>query len=180
MGSVEAPTRLTGGCQCGAVRYVLTARPAAASICHCRMCQKAGGAPFMAFTGGVRQERFVFTRGAPAIYRSSEIAERGFCALCGTPLTYRLIGRDRISVTIGSLDRPAEVAPTEQLGVEFRAALVRSPRRASRVADRELVECDQCRGGWQPPASRPRLSTGSPDGGNQELGAAARRRRRTV
>ena len=106
MGSVEAPTRLTGGCQCGAVRYELTARPRGASICHCRMCQKAGGAPFMAFTGGVRQEHFVFTRGEPAIYRSSEIAERGFCAFCGTPLTYRLIGRDRISVTIGSLDQP--------------------------------------------------------------------------
>ena len=118
MSSVEAPTRLTGGCQCGAVRYVLTARPTGSSICHCRMCQKAGGAPFMAFTGGVRQERFVFTRGAPAIYRSSEIAERGFCAVCGTPLTYRLIGRDRISVTIGSLDSPADVAPTAQLGVE--------------------------------------------------------------
>ena len=118
MGSVEAPTCLTGGCQCGAVRYELTARPTGASICHCRMCQKAGGAPFMAFTGTVRQERFVFTRGAPAIYRSSEIAERSFCAICGTPLTYRLFGRDRVSVTIGSLDRPAEVAPTQQLGIE--------------------------------------------------------------
>ena len=118
MGSVEAPTRLTGGCQCGAVRYELSAPPRGGSICHCRMCQKAGGAPFMAFTGPMRQERFVLTRGAPATYRSSEIAERGFCAVCGTPLTYRLIGRDRISVTIGSLDRPAEVAPTEQLGVE--------------------------------------------------------------
>jgi hypothetical protein len=82
------------------------------------MCQKAGGAPFMAFTGGMRREHVVFTRGAPTIYRSSEIAERGFCAVCGTPLTYRLISRDRISVTIGSLDRPAEVAPMEQLGVE--------------------------------------------------------------
>jgi hypothetical protein len=118
MGSAEAPTWLTGGCQCGAVRYELTRRPRAASICHCRMCQKAGGAPFMAFTGAVPQERFVFTRGAPATYRSSEIAERGFCAVCGTPLTYRLIGGDRVSVTIGSLDRPAEVAPTQQIGAE--------------------------------------------------------------
>jgi hypothetical protein len=117
MGSVETPARLTGGCQCGAVRYVLTARPTGSSICHCRMCQKAGGAPFMAFTG-MRQKHFAFTRGAPAIYRSSEIAERGFCAVCGTPLTYRLIGRDHISVTIGSLDSPADVAPAEQIGVE--------------------------------------------------------------
>ena len=118
MGSTEAPTRLTGGCQCGAVRYVLTAPPRGSSICHCRMCQKAGGAPFMAFCDSVRQERFVFTRGAPAIYRSSEIAERSFCAICGTPLTYRLLGRNHISVTIGSLDSPADVAPREQLGVE--------------------------------------------------------------
>ena len=117
MDSVEAPTRLTGGCQCGAVRYALSAPPRGSSICHCRMCQKAGGAPFMAFTG-VRQEHFALSRGAPAIYRSSEIAERGFCAVCGTPLTYRLIGRNHISVTIGSLDSPADVAPMEQIGVE--------------------------------------------------------------
>ena len=116
MDSVEAPRRLAGGCQCGAVRYQLAAPPpGSSSICHCRMCQKAGGGPFMAFTG---LAEIVWTRGAPAIYRSSEIAERGFCAVCGTPLTYRLIGRDRISVTIGSLDRPAEVAPRRQLGVE--------------------------------------------------------------
>jgi hypothetical protein len=115
--SGEAQVDLTGGCQCGAVRYVLTARPTGSSICHCRMCQKAGGAPFMAFAG-MRQKHLAFTRGAPTIYRSSEIAERGFCALCGTPLIYRLIGRDHISVTIGSLDSPSDVAPTEQIGVE--------------------------------------------------------------
>src|SRR5271166_2693395 len=118
MGSVEASTRWTGGCQCGAVRYELGAAPRGGSICHCRMCQKAGGAPFMVFTGAMREARFVVTRGAPAVYRSSKIAERGFCAVCGTPLTYRLIDGGRISVTIGSLDRPAEVAPTEQLGLE--------------------------------------------------------------
>ncbi|HXW19776.1 MAG TPA: GFA family protein, partial [Roseiarcus sp.] len=44
-------SELRGGCQCGAVRYRLTASPTGASICHCRMCQKAGGAPFMAFAG---------------------------------------------------------------------------------------------------------------------------------
>jgi hypothetical protein len=100
------------------------------------MRRKAGGGPFMAFTGAVRQERFVFARGAPASYRRSEIAERGFCAVCGAPLTYRLIDRGRVSVTIGSLDRPAEVAPTEQLGVESvlpgSPASSRFPRRGPR------------------------------------------------
>jgi hypothetical protein len=118
MGAVDATTRLTGGCQCGAIRYELNTPHRGGAVCHCRMCQKAGGAPFMAFTGAMRRERFVLTSGVPATYRSSNIAERGFCAGCGTPLTYRLVDSDRISVTIGSLDRPTEVAPTEQLGVE--------------------------------------------------------------
>ena len=120
-----------GGCQCGAVRYQLTAVPTGSSICHCRMCQKAGGAPFMAFTG-VKLANLVFTRGAPAKYASSDLAERGFCDACGTPLTYHMRGRDRISVTIGSLDDPARFAPTDQLGVEARlpwfAALAALPQ----------------------------------------------------
>ncbi len=115
--AVELPAPpFAGGCQCGAVRYRLEAAPSGSIICHCRMCQKAGGAPFMAYAG-VRVESLVFTRGAPAIYQSSDVAERGFCAACGTPLTYRLIGRNRVSVTIGSLDHPSDVAPTEQLDV---------------------------------------------------------------
>ena len=119
---------ITGGCQCGAVRYALFATPDGASICHCRMCQKAGGAPFMAFAG-VPLAHHKFTRGAAKTYASSDIAERGFCADCGTPLTYRIHGRDRISFTIGSFDRPAATAPSEQVGVE--AALPWFPSLAS-------------------------------------------------
>ena len=112
-----APIGLTGGCQCGAVRYRLDAAPRGANICHCRMCQKAGGAPFMAFTG-VPTAKFVVTQGRIASFASSDIAERGFCADCGTPLTYRGLGAGHVSVTIGSLDDPNAVAPEGQLGVE--------------------------------------------------------------
>jgi hypothetical protein len=31
---------LTGGCQCGVLRYVVTAEPLALYVCHCRECQK--------------------------------------------------------------------------------------------------------------------------------------------
>jgi hypothetical protein len=108
-----------GGCQCGAIRYQLTAAPASPGVCHCRMCQKAGGGPFMAFAS-VKSANLVFTRGAPAKYSSSEIAERGFCAACGTPLTYQMRGLNRISVTLGSLDDPARFAPRHQVGIEGR------------------------------------------------------------
>jgi hypothetical protein len=107
-------SKQTGGCQCGAVRYRLTAAPTGASICHCRMCQKATGSPYGAYAPMAR-EALVFTRGAVKIFRSSEIAERGFCAECGTPLTYRNVTSRRISVTICSLDDPELAPPESQL-----------------------------------------------------------------
>ena len=109
-------TRLTGGCQCGAVRYELMEPPVRACICHCRMCQKASGQPFMAFATVKRQD-LNWTRGAPAVYRSSTLAQRGFCKDCGTPLAFKFEG-DEISITTGSLDDPAAAPPTVQYGVE--------------------------------------------------------------
>ena len=114
---------LTGGCQCGAVRYRLDAPPNDANICHCRMCQKATGSPYGAFAS-LRRDKLTFTRGAPKFYQSSAIAERGFCADCGTPLTYSGVDSPRVSVTICSLDDPNAVAPTSQLDAEFAVAWI--------------------------------------------------------
>ena len=112
-------TDVTGGCQCGAVRFSLAERPAAPGVCHCRMCQKAGGAPFMVFAG-LPKAQVTWTRGRPTFFASSDFAERGFCAACGTPLTYGRIGGDRISFTSGSFDDPTVIVPTEEFAVESR------------------------------------------------------------
>ncbi len=110
---------LTGGCQCGAVRYALFAMPEGASLCHCRMCQKAVGGPFAAYAP-VRLADFAWTRGDPPAFRSSSAAERHFCPACGTPLTFRYFHKPWIDVSIGSLDQPERVPPTAQVGVEGR------------------------------------------------------------
>ena len=111
--------RMTGGCQCGAVRYALLEQPDNPHICHCRMCQKAFGSFFAPLTG-VPLDKFEMTRGAMAIFKSSDLVERGFCAKCGTPLSFRFVDSDRISVSIGSLDEPERVEPTHQFGNEAR------------------------------------------------------------
>jgi len=110
---------LTGGCQCGRVRYALYAWPTNPHVCHCRMCQKAFGNFFAPFAG-VPPGDFAWVKGAPGIFRSSEAAERGFCRDCGTPLSFRYIDKDRISVSLGSLDDPSRVAPARQYGIESR------------------------------------------------------------
>ncbi len=110
---------LSGGCQCGAVRYHATQRHDNAHICHCRMCQKAMGS-FFAPLVGIPLESFAWTRGEPSIFMSSEHVARGFCSQCGTPLFYRNVANPRIAVTIGSLDRPDLVTPILQVGNESR------------------------------------------------------------
>lgn len=111
---------LTGGCQCGAIRYVLRSAPKYPHICHCRMCQKAFGSYFAPLAGGILREDFVVTRGEIAIFRSSDEAERGFCSNCGTPLTFRYVTSPYIAASLGSLDHPEQVKPIEQYGVEGR------------------------------------------------------------
>ena len=92
----------SGGCQCGAVRYRAARAPSEPHLCHCRMCQKAAGNYFMPL-GGVAHEDFAITRGAISYFHSSDIVRRGFCARCGTPLTYETIGDDHVAITLGSL-----------------------------------------------------------------------------
>jgi len=68
-------------------------------------------------TGG-KIEHLTWTRGTPSLFRSSNMATRGFCKDCGTPLTYAFDGNGRISVTINSLDDPEAMPPTKQFGTE--------------------------------------------------------------
>lgn len=107
----------SGGCQCGAVRFRVEGALGDASVCHCRMCQKAFGA-FYAPLVSVRGAKLSWTRGEPKRFRSSSEASRGFCADCGTPLTYE--APDGVALAIGAFDDPTTIAPAVQWGVEAR------------------------------------------------------------
>ena len=111
-------TILSGGCQCGQVRYRADMRPETAHLCHCRMCQKAAGNYFMPLASAVRKSFEV--KGGISWFQSSDPVRRGFCAKCGTPLIYDPISSDHLSVTLGSLDNPAAVAPRHESGIEAR------------------------------------------------------------
>ncbi len=113
--SAETPPVLTGGCQCGAVRFRIEGGLGRASICHCRMCQKAAGNFFAPL---VTAKNLVWTKGEPARFRSSNKVQRGFCRKCGTPLTFEPDGRAQIEVFIGALDDPEAAPPAIQVGEE--------------------------------------------------------------
>ena len=109
---------LTGGCQCGAVRYTAGGPINDAYWCHCRMCQRAVGSVAAAFVNVAKGD--VTWTGERATYRSSPFGRRGFCAACGTPLTFDYPDSDNLDLTIGSLDDPGAVVPSSHFGVESR------------------------------------------------------------
>lgn len=83
------------------------------------MCRRATGGPFAVlvwFPAAAVQ----WTAGAPAAHRSSPIAERGFCATCGTPLYLRYDGAHEIAMLLGTLEHPEQCAPQYHYGIEGR------------------------------------------------------------
>lgn len=110
----------TGGCQCGAVRFRVEGDLGEASICHCRMCQKATGGLFGPYVGAPF-DTVTWTRGQPSYFQSSNKVRRGFCRDCGTPLTFEY-GEGNISFALGTMDRPRAVHLTEQLASPERIA----------------------------------------------------------
>jgi hypothetical protein len=104
---------LQGGCYCGRIRYEVTGAPFHETNCHCSICRRTTGAPFVAWFS-VRPSEFRLVSGEPTHFRSSTKGTRSFCAHCGTQLTFRGDDwPDEVDVTTCSLDHPEQVPPCD-------------------------------------------------------------------
>lgn len=97
-----------GGCQCGAVRYALTARPHAVYRCHCTDCRKFSGAAF-GISMPVDRAAITLLKGAPKVYDkradSGRIVAMHYCPDCMTRLWNHPQGNDTLAVLrAGTLD----------------------------------------------------------------------------
>jgi hypothetical protein len=109
-----------GGCLCGATRFRFTGEPLARSVCHCRSCRRASGAPSVAWTV-VRADAFAFVAGSPTTFRSSPAVRRTFCPACGTPMTYQHDDSPlTIDIATATLDDPSAFAPTCEIWLAHR------------------------------------------------------------
>jgi hypothetical protein len=104
---------LTGGCQCGAVRYAIVETPLRLYVCHCRECQRQSASAF-GMSLMVRRAAFAVTQGETRAW--SRQADSGrtmacyFCVVCGSRLWHARDGFDTVSVKAGSLDAPVDVS----------------------------------------------------------------------
>lgn len=111
----------TGGCLCGAVRYMIGRMPRDVVICHCVFCRRTAThvgayircAPADLTVSGSKKLRW---------YRSSPSARRGFCSKCGSQLFWEPADEAHIAVSAGSVDSAEGFRVTEQLFQEQRAA----------------------------------------------------------
>lgn len=113
-----------GSCLCGAVHFVAAGEPKWTGWCHCRSCRRHTGAPASAYAGFER-DRVEFTKGAPTFFASSPGVRRGFCATCGSTLTFegeRWPGE--LHLHIGAFDDPESLPPTGQAFAEERLSWV--------------------------------------------------------
>lgn len=116
---------LAGGCYCGAIRYETGAAPYDRTNCHCSICRRTTGAPFVTWFSVPRSE-FRFVEGVPARFRSSAKGTRSFCARCGTQLTFEHDDAgDEIDVTTCSLDDPEALPPEDHSRTSSRLRWVR-------------------------------------------------------
>ncbi|MCC7268948.1 MAG: GFA family protein [Caulobacteraceae bacterium] len=113
---------LTGRCLCGAVRFEAIGPPKWTGYCHCESCRRHTGAPVSAYAGFER-EAVSWPSDQPVRHASSAGVFRGFCARCGSTLTYE--GErwpTEVHLHAGAFDDPAAVPPQGEVHTEERIA----------------------------------------------------------
>lgn len=109
---------VTGRCFCGAIRFEVAGPEKFACFCYCESCQRAAGAPVVAWATYDR-DTFRVTHGAMHLRPSSPGVSRGICTTCGTSLTYEHIKRPGdIDISINCLDDPSAPAPRAHIWTE--------------------------------------------------------------
>lgn len=103
----------TGGCLCGAVRYVVRGEPFHVGRCHCADCRKRSGSTYTIY-GQWPREAFEL-EGEPASFRSDQ-----FCPTCGSHLGL-LDEPEGVELSLGTLDEaPFELVPEAELWTKRR------------------------------------------------------------
>ncbi len=105
-----------GHCLCGAVKITATGASDDVGACHCQMCRRWGGGPFMEVDCG--SDVIFEGEDKISVFKSSDWAERGFCKNCGTHLFYRIQQTGRHVVPIGLFEASDGLAFKTQVFID--------------------------------------------------------------
>ena len=105
-----------GSCLCGKVEIKALTMSTNMGACHCSICRKWSGGPMLT----VECDTNVHLTGEQNIsrYQSSDWAERGFCAQCGTHLFYKLKSTGQYIMPAGLFEIPSPLEFDHQVFIE--------------------------------------------------------------
>ena len=114
---------LTGGCNCGAVRYEVTEPLVKASYCHCRRCQRRSGAGASASAHPADGAfRIVTGEDRLRMWQPDGGGEKWFCGDCGSALFGRNLSHpDPIGIRMGTFDGDPGIRPSVHAFVAYAA-----------------------------------------------------------
>ncbi len=115
-------TPVTGGCQCGRIRYEAEVFLHNGYVCHCTICQRSTGQP-AEITVLIRAGSLRYLGDAPQYYQSSAEGKRGFCGTCGSRIVWQALRAEDdwlTNVTVGSPDHPGTVQVTRHICADTR------------------------------------------------------------
>jgi len=107
---------LTGHCLCGDLMVRAYPMRQVIGVCHCRMCRKWCGGPYMGIECHDAVE--VMGRSSVATFASSEWAYRAFCSQCGSHLFFRMNDGSMTVVAAGLFDLDETWQLTDEVFME--------------------------------------------------------------
>ena len=111
---------LTGGCNCGAIKFEVVGDVKSVVNCHCNLCRKMNGSAFSTYVA-VTDDDFKLVSGDLLAHNVSEHAEKSFCGKCGTPIFNSNPKYAGLKILhFGSLDDSSNLEPKVNIYCESR------------------------------------------------------------
>ncbi|MBD8511596.1 GFA family protein [Photobacterium sp. WH77] len=132
----SSPHSLSGHCLCGKVGLKSTSGSLHAEACHCGMCRKWSGGPYLSVAAGTE----VSFTGEENISRfsSSDWGERGFCKHCGSHLFYFLKPTGQYMVPAGLLDQESQLEMDQQIFIDKKPAYYAFSNNTENLTEEEV------------------------------------------
>jgi hypothetical protein len=144
-----------GHCLCRAIVFEYDAEPNWTLYCHCESCRRGTSSPITTWIS-VPRSAFRFKQGAPRYFSSSPGVRRGFCATCGSPLTYE--GEripDEVHLYAAALADPSKVKPQRHVFVDEQLPWFETVDELPRFAQTSRGGAKPVRHGPNPAHARP-------------------------
>lgn len=127
---------ISGKCLCGSVAFTAQIAEPHIGACHCAMCRKWSSGPFMEVDCGSE----VTYKGEEniSLFSSSDWAERGFCAKCGSNLFYRMKESGQTMMAVGLLDDDSGLVLKGQVFIDEKPAFYSFAEKTENLTGAEL------------------------------------------